>query len=82
MYFALVSFHTLQINRDDLPNHIFARLEKLWAAFAVTAPAGNEGQWRASINAMSETELCEHAHEISEIYDAVCRYQEPFDERE
>jgi len=79
VYDAILSFHTLQFNKPELPAQVQTGLAKLWAVLDKTDPVGNEGRWRASINAMTESELDEHAHEIVDLYDTICRYQEPSD---
>ena len=75
MNLALAEFHTLQEIKDGLPDVILSRLDNLLAAFNIATPLGNEGKWRASINAMKESELCKHAQEIVDLYDTVCRQQ-------
>ena len=77
---ALLCFHTLKVHGIGLPASIKSRLDQLWAAFETATPVGDEGQWRASINAMTEDELSDRAMDIVSIYDAICRHQEPHDE--
>lgn len=74
---ALVSALSRIVHEDDLPEELRERFRNLMARFHQIRTVGTVGGFDKNVELMSDDEISKAVDEILNLYDAVCRYQEP-----
>lgn len=65
--------HLIQIDPDDLPDHLRAEFESLCAAMRRERPLPRESAIRASVRKMSNEEAARHAAAVVKVFAGVAR---------
>lgn len=77
---AILVFHTLKApNNPSIPPELRSRFDTFWKTVEFAKPGGKEGIWQASVDAMTDEQVRACIEEIIGLYDAVTRYQEPWE---